>query len=153
MIYFLTICVVPRCNALANDTAWRALCETLRRLDKWNTYCVLVMPDHVHLLSAPIERELSVAAFLKWLKRWFNEAYDFPAECQWQPGGFDRLLRTSESIHEKWNYIRENPCARVWLNIGRSGHIATDFSTTSNLELESIDRRLTQTPYKNWREL
>ena len=23
--------------------------------------------------------------------------------------GFDRLLRTSESIHEKWNYIRENP--------------------------------------------
>ena len=109
VIYFLIICVVPRCNALANDTAWRALCETLRRLDKWNTYCVLVMPDHVHLLSAPIERELNVAAFLKWLKRWFNEAYDFPAECQWQPGGFDRLLRTSESIHEKWNYIRENP--------------------------------------------
>jgi REP-associated tyrosine transposase len=27
----------------------------------------------------------------------------------WQPGGFDRLLRMSESIHEKWNYIRENP--------------------------------------------
>jgi hypothetical protein len=26
-----------------------------------------------------------------------------------QPGGFDRLLRTSESIREKWNYIRENP--------------------------------------------
>ena len=24
-------------------------------------------------------------------------------------GGFDRLLRTSESVHEKWNYIRENP--------------------------------------------
>jgi len=22
---------------------------------------------------------------------------------------FDRLLRTSESIHDKWNYIRENP--------------------------------------------
>jgi putative transposase len=43
------------------------------------------------------------------LKRWFNETHELPGKCQWQPGGFDRLLRTSESIHEKWNYIRENP--------------------------------------------
>ena len=70
--------------------------------------CVLAMPDQLHLLTAPRERELSVAAFLKWLKRWFNSAHDFPAGCQWQPGEFDRLLRTSESIREKWNYIREN---------------------------------------------
>jgi REP element-mobilizing transposase RayT len=97
VIYFLTLGVVPRCDVLANDAAWRALYQTLKRLDKWNTYCVLVMPDHVHLLSAPRERELSVAAFLKWLKRWFNEIYEFPTECRWQPGGFDRL------------HIRENP--------------------------------------------
>jgi REP element-mobilizing transposase RayT len=109
VIYFLTVCVVPRRNALANDGAWRALCQTVKRLDKWNTYCVLLMPDHVHLLTAPIDRELSVAAFLKWLKRWFNEIYYLPRPCRWQPGGFDRLLRTSESIREKWNYIRENP--------------------------------------------
>src|SRR5438552_1826940 len=109
VIYFLTVCVIPRRNVLANDDAWRALCQTLKRLDKWNTYCVLMMPDHIHLLAAPIERELSVAAFLKWLKRWFNELYDFPRPCRWQSGGFDRLLRTSESIHDKWNYVRENP--------------------------------------------
>jgi len=109
VIYFLTVCVIPRRNALANDAAWRALCQTLKRLDNWNTYCVLMMPDHIHLLTAPIEREISVAAFLKWLKRWFNELYDFPRPCRWQSGGFDRLLRTSESIHDKWNYIRENP--------------------------------------------
>ena len=36
--------------------------KTLERLDQWNTYCVLVMPDHIHLLTAPLERELSVAA-------------------------------------------------------------------------------------------
>jgi putative transposase len=108
-MYFVTICVVPQCNALANDAAWRALCQTLKRLNKWNTYCVLMMPDHLDLLTAPLERELSVANFLKWLKRWFNEAHELPARSQWQPGGFDRLLRTSESIHEKWQYIRENP--------------------------------------------
>jgi putative transposase len=109
VIYFFTICVVPRRDALANDAAWSALCHTLKRLNKWNTYCVMAMPDHVHLLSAPLERELSVAAFLKWLKRWLNEICAFPPGCRWQPGGFDRLLRTSESIREKWNYIRENP--------------------------------------------
>jgi putative transposase len=109
VIYFLTLCVVPRCNALDNEAAWRAFGQTLKRLNKWNTYCVLMMPDHVHLLTAPLERELSVAAFLKWLKRWFNDVYELPEKCEWQAGGFDRLLRTSESIHEKWQYIRENP--------------------------------------------
>jgi REP element-mobilizing transposase RayT len=67
------------------------------------------MPDHIHLLTAPRERELSVSAFLRWFKRWFNESYDAQEKWRCQPGGFDRLLRTSESVHEKWNYIRENP--------------------------------------------
>lgn len=101
--------VTPRCDALANETAWRSVCEALNRLDKWNTYSIMTMPDHIHLLTAPLDRELSVAAFLKWFKRWFNESYGPHQKWRWQPGGFDRLLRTSESIHEKWNYIRENP--------------------------------------------
>src|SRR4029453_16029983 len=109
VISFVTICITPRCKALANDAAWKALRDTLERLDKWNTYCVIMMPDHIHLVSAPLDRDLSVAAFLKWLKRWFNESYDERREWGWHAGGFDRLLRTSESIHEKWNYIRENP--------------------------------------------
>jgi REP element-mobilizing transposase RayT len=69
----------------------------------------MTMPDHIHLLTAPLDRELGLAAFLKWFKRWFNESYGTREKWRWQPGGFDRLLRTSESIHEKWNYIRENP--------------------------------------------
>jgi REP element-mobilizing transposase RayT len=109
VIYFITICITPRCNALANDAAWNVVCKTLDRLNKWNTYCIITMPDHIHLLTAPLDRELRVAAFLKWFKRWFNESYGACEKWQWQPGGFDRLLRTSESIHEKWNYVRGNP--------------------------------------------
>jgi REP-associated tyrosine transposase len=109
VIYFITICIAPRCNALANASAWETICGTLKRLNKWNMYCIMTMPDHIHLLTAPRDRELSVAAFLKWFKRWFNESYDAREKCRWQPGGFDRLLRTSESVREKWNYIRENP--------------------------------------------
>ena len=109
VIYFITTCITPRCNALANEAAWGTVCEAVNRLHKWNTYCIMTMPDHIHLLTAPLDRELSVAAFLKWFKRWFNESYGVHEKWRWQSGGFDRLLRTSESIHEKWNYIRENP--------------------------------------------
>jgi hypothetical protein len=28
---------------------------------------------------------------------------------QWQPGCFDRLLRSEESLHDKWLYVQENP--------------------------------------------
>ncbi len=27
----------------------------------------------------------------------------------WQPGCFDRLLRSDESLHDKWLYVQENP--------------------------------------------
>jgi len=114
VIYFITICITPRSNAFANGAAWRSVCETVNQLDKWNTYCIMVMPDHIHLLTAPLtNRALSVAAFLKWFKRWFNESYGAREKWRWQPGGFDRLLRTSESIHKKWNYIRVNPVRAV----------------------------------------
>ena len=63
VIYFLSLRIVLRCNALANNAAWGALFFTLKRLDKWNTHCVLAMPVHVHLVSAPLERELSASAF------------------------------------------------------------------------------------------
>jgi len=91
----------------------------------------MVMLDHIHLLIAPLDRELSVTAFLKWLKRWFNESYDARGEWRWQPGGFDRLLRTSESIHEKWNYIRENPVRAGLVAHWNSGHIEKAFPTMS----------------------
>ena len=54
-------------------------------------------------------KQATKQSLLKWFKRWFNESYDARGKWEWQQGGFDRLLRTSESVHEKWNYIRENP--------------------------------------------
>jgi len=90
IVYYITLCTMPRCKALANDAAWKAVCEALGRLDKWNTHCIMTMPDHIHLLTAPRERELSVAAFLRWFKRWFNDSYDAREKWRRQPGGFDR---------------------------------------------------------------
>jgi hypothetical protein len=91
----------------------------------------MAMPDHIHLLTAPLDRELSVAAFLKWFKRWFNESFGAREKWRWQPGGFDRLLRTSESIHEKWNYIREIRFEPAWSHTGNSGRIKKVLPTMS----------------------
>ena len=65
------------------------------------------MPDHVHLLIAPNDRELPVGNASGAIKRWMRQ--DLRASWQWQPGSFDRLLRSEESAYEKWQYIRENP--------------------------------------------
>jgi putative transposase len=67
----------------------------------------MVMPDHVHLLATPMDRDASVSAFSKWFKRWFNEA--LRPDWSWQEGCFDRLLRSDESAFQKWEYIRYNP--------------------------------------------
>jgi hypothetical protein len=34
---------------------------------------------------------------------------DLKATWPWQPGSFDRLLRSDESAEQKWQYIRQNP--------------------------------------------
>jgi len=76
------------------------------------------MPDHLHLLVAPLDREASVSTFSKWFKRWFAEEYCRPSvpdgrptaqSWHWQEGCFDRLLRSDESLSEKWEYLRQNP--------------------------------------------
>src|SRR6266576_1707685 len=89
------------------------------------------MPDHIHLLTAPRERELSVAAFLKWFKRWFNELYGARGKWRWQPGGFDRLLRTSESVHESGTTFERIQFELVWSRTGASGHTRKVLPTTS----------------------
>jgi REP element-mobilizing transposase RayT len=80
------------------------------------------MPDHLHILTAPLDPEASVSAYSKWFKRWFSEAYCRPSVSdgshyaqtwQWQEGCFDRLLRSDESLSEKWAYLSDNPVRAV----------------------------------------
>ena len=92
---------------LANEKAFAALKSALTRLTDWNVIAAVLMPDHVHLLIAPNDRELSVGNASGAIKRWMR--LDLAAAWQWQPGSFDRLLRSDESAEEKWQYIRENP--------------------------------------------
>ena len=106
-VYFLTFCVGRRQTVLANVECWNACLDVLTRLDCWKQIAVMLMPDHIHLLSTPAKRDASVSAFSKWFKRWFHERVR--PDWVWQEGCFDRLLRSDESAQQKWEYIRYNP--------------------------------------------
>jgi REP element-mobilizing transposase RayT len=107
-VYFLTLCVEQRIHVLADASAWNALNEVIKRLERWEFLAVIMMPDHLHMLVGPkCQRAESLSQMIRWFKRWFNEL--MPTPIPWQTGGFDRLLRSDESAEQKWHYMRENP--------------------------------------------
>jgi hypothetical protein len=59
----------------------------------------ILMPDHLHVVVAPSEGDGRLGNFSAALKRWMRK--DLNASWEWQPGCFDRLLRSDESLHEK----------------------------------------------------
>src|SRR6184192_1080413 len=60
---------------------------------------------------------------------------------KWQPGCFDRLLRSDEPLHEKWSYLQENPVRPGLLRIGKIGRIDSDWVTMINRGGNHIDCR------------
>jgi len=66
------------------------------------------MPDHLHAIVTPTEdRAAKLGNFSAALKRWIRREPN--ATWHWQPGCFDRLLRSDESLHDKWLYVQHNP--------------------------------------------
>lgn len=107
VVYFVTFCVADRLPVLANDATFRTFCEAIADLKSWILIAGIVMPDHVHLLAEPKDRELSPATLSAAIKRSVRARLN--SAWKWQPGCFDRLLRSDESAEGKWLYIRENP--------------------------------------------
>jgi putative transposase len=107
VVYFVTFCVADRRKVLANDKSFDVFKQALTRLSEWQVIAAVMMPDHVHLLAAPNDREAKVGNLSGAIKRWMRQSLG--PEWNWQPGCFDRLLRRDESVEGKWNYIRENP--------------------------------------------
>jgi putative transposase len=106
-IYFVTICVKERKRVLANDAAFTAFKNAAAKLREWRVLAAILMPDHLHVVVAPSERDARLGNFSAALKRWMREELD--ASWEWQSGCFDRLLRSDESLHEKWLYLQKNP--------------------------------------------
>ena len=104
--------------------------------------------DHLHVV-APSERDARLGNFSAALKRWMREELD--ASWEWQSGCFDRLLRSDESLHEKWLYLQENPVRAGLIQDWKIGHNAS--SLTSKNDCGEALRLLNLSPiYTNARQ-
>jgi REP element-mobilizing transposase RayT len=108
VVYFITICVANRDPVLANERAFAAFENAVSRLRDWTVLAAVLMPDHLHFVTAPTEdREAKLGNCVAAIKRWMRQ--ELNASWKFQPGCFDRLLRSDESLHDKWLYVEENP--------------------------------------------
>jgi REP element-mobilizing transposase RayT len=108
VIYFVTICVANRQPVLANERAFRAFKTAVANLQHWSVLAAVVMPDHLHVIVSPIDaRDGKLGNFSAALKRRIRR--ELNAAWNWQPGCFDRSLRSNESLREKWLYVHDNP--------------------------------------------
>jgi len=108
VIYFVTLCVAGRKPILANYETLRAVRNAARSLKNWRVISAVLMPDHLHAVVTPTaDRGARLGDCSAALKRWIRQ--ELQASWRWQPGCFDRLLRSDESLHNKWLYLQENP--------------------------------------------
>ena len=87
---------------------------------RYELHVAVVMPDHVHLIFTPLvdeqgRRVVSLAEIMKAIKG--ASAHVIKRRLQhdgavWQEESFDRVLRSSESLREKVEYVMQNPVRR-----------------------------------------
>ena len=74
-------------------------------------HCVVVMPDHVHMLTTPFP-ESTLEVILRRLKgasgHRVNQLMNRHGKV-WQRESFDHILRTDEKVRQKAEYILANP--------------------------------------------
>jgi primosomal protein N' len=86
---------------------------------KIKCFIACVMPDHVHMLIQPLpiqergkEGVHSLAEILHSIKSFSAHAANKLMKRNgplWQEESFDRMIRSESDLHEKWNYIWNNP--------------------------------------------
>jgi REP element-mobilizing transposase RayT len=78
---------------------------------------VVVMPDHVHMILTPLTDEIGGRIFplpeiMKAIKGTSSHTINrqlYSHEAIWQEESFDRVVRSSESLDAKIDYILQNP--------------------------------------------
>jgi putative transposase len=127
IIYFVTLCVKDRRNALANPDVFEAIKATIAPLRKWRVLAGVIMPDHAHWIVSPIgDRDLSVGDFSTGFKRVLRKTLG-SQPLEWQRGCFDRLLRSDENLHSKWIYVQDNPVRHGFVRTSRDWPYYLDF--------------------------
>jgi len=108
--YFLTITLqrpLPKdSNGLRAPALQQDLITRARSIDEWQLLCMVVMPDHIHLLVR-LDSE-KVARPVRLLKGRFVPLL---RDCRlsWQPGFYDHRLRPEDKVGGVVRYMWLNP--------------------------------------------
>ena len=110
VIYFITACAADRQPVWRDPRTVRVTVTSLQALAarwEWDALKLCLMPDHIHLLVAPLrEREQDLSAFIR---GWKASVTRQLGRAIWQAEFHDRLLRSDEKLDAQWEYIRFNP--------------------------------------------
>lgn len=109
--YFVTWCTAHRTilPPAARDIVL-SHCVAQHQVSAWLT-CVTVMPDHVHMIITPHD-DVALARVIQLIKGASARAINLARSCTgsvWQRGWFDHILRSGEKLHEKIEYVANNP--------------------------------------------
>jgi len=115
--HFLTFCTYQR--AVLPEWARDIVMNCCLRANQ-NTidlHCVVVMPDHVHMIFVPMvdparSEVVSLARITKAIKGASSHLINRQSGTSgriWQEESFDRVLRCSEKLDQKVQYVIDNP--------------------------------------------
>jgi len=112
--HFLTFSCYHRHQLLAEPVRKQTFEQALERVRKafeLDIYGYVVMPDHVHLLTAEPRRKVLCDA-LQSLKVGVSRRLIGNAEHFWQKRYFDFNVRNEQQFREKLRYLHRNPVQR-----------------------------------------
>ena len=107
-VYMLTVCCKPRHrNQLCRASVFVDLQRCMRLHDEraeWVFVAGVAMPDHLHVLA----RLPPGAPLLRMVTSW-KRLTARRHGVMWQRDFFERRLRSSDHVHAKREYLRQNP--------------------------------------------
>ena len=118
--HFLTFCTYHRW--VLPEQVRSLVLDSCRHDDgaKIELQIAVVMPDHVHMIFTPLVNEqrteiVSLAEIMDAIKgasaHKINQALGRKGRV-WQPESFDHVLRSSENLDQKIQYLLDNPVRR-----------------------------------------
>ena len=135
-VYFVTFCTHRRRKVLATASVHDAFVTFGRRAaDQFNIAVgrYVIMPDHIHLFVAA-DHDFRLGHWVGTLKQTLAKVAGGEGKSGrfWQEGFFDHVLRSDESLAQKWEYIVQNPA--------RAGLIDKTADWPNQGEIVVIDR-------------
>jgi REP element-mobilizing transposase RayT len=118
--HFVTFCTEHRWILPERVRDWVLRCCVHDHESKIDLNIAVVMPDHVHLIFTPLVNwqrmeVYSLAEIMDAIKgasaHKINQVLGRKGHV-WQPESFDHVLRSSENLDQKTQYVMENPVRR-----------------------------------------